>query len=89
METTIKFTEEEQKSIIDLRTQTTNLFIQLGQIKIEKDKRLKELNDIEDQLLESYQTLVEREQELFKSLNEKYGDGNYNPETGEFVPIEK
>jgi hypothetical protein len=28
-----------------------------------------------------------RDNELFKSLNEKYGDGNYDPNTGIFTPI--
>ena len=32
---------------------------------------------------------VEKEQELFKGLNEKYGDGNFDPSTGEFTPTPK
>jgi hypothetical protein len=31
--------------------------------------------------------LVNTELELFKNLNEKYGDGNYDPNTGIFTPI--
>ena len=29
---------------------------------------------------------TEEEQELFSSLNEKYGDGSYDPDTGIFTP---
>ena len=31
---------------------------------------------------------LEDTDEIIKTLNDKYGDGNYNPETGEFTPIE-
>jgi len=31
--------------------------------------------------------LTQFEEELFKKLNEKYGDGNYDPNTGVFTPI--
>lgn len=88
-ENAIKFTEDEIKKINDLRVEVSGLFTQLGQISIEKARRLKELEDAELTLMTRHQELVDSEQELFKTLNEKYGDGNYNPETGEFTPIEK
>lgn len=89
MAETIKFTEEEQTSIKELRQQVTTLFTQLGQVRVERERRLTEIDNLESQLLTQHKELTEKEQELFKSLNEKYGDGNYNPETGEFTPIEQ
>jgi len=83
----IKFTEEEVSSINRLKNDVQLVFTQLGQISIERKRRNDELEEIESQLLKQHQDLVEKEQELFKSLNEKYGDGNYDPNTGIFTPI--
>jgi len=89
MAETIKFTEEEQNQINEIRQQANQVFSQLGQVRIERARRLKEVEDAEENLLVQHQELVTKEQELFKTLNEKYGDGNYNPETGEFTPLEE
>jgi uncharacterized protein involved in exopolysaccharide biosynthesis len=83
----IKFTEEEIGLINQLRQDATNVFLQLGQLTLERKKRLEELDLLESQLLQNQKELAEREQNLFKSLNEKYGDGNYDPNTGVFTPL--
>ena len=83
----IKFTQEEVEQINQLRDDVSLVFVQIGQVSLERKKRLEELEEIESQLLKQHQDLVEKEQELFKSLNEKYGDGNYDPNTGIFTPI--
>ncbi len=89
MEEQIKFTEEEVKEINNLRFEVGSVFTQLGQIQIEKRKRLEELEQNETSLLEKYTELVAKEDTLFKGLNEKYGDGDYDPNTGIFTPIQK
>ncbi len=89
MEEQIKFTEEEVKEINNLRFEVGSVFTQLGQIQIEKRKRLEELEQNETSLLEKYTELVAKEDILFKGLNEKYGDGDYDPNTGIFTPIQK
>ncbi len=83
----IKFTQEEINSINQLKTDVELVFTQLGQLSIERKRRNDEVDEIETQLFKQHQDLVEKEQELFKSLNEKYGDGNYDPNTGIFTPI--
>jgi hypothetical protein len=85
----IKFTEEEIQSINELRQEVGSTFTKLGQLSIERARRVQELDQAELQLIEQHQTLVQKEQELFKGLNEKYGDGNFNPATGEFTPTPK
>ena len=85
----IKFTEEEVGQINQLRNEVTQVFLQLGQLSLERKRRLEELDSLESQLQQSHQELVQREETLFKSLNEKYGDGNYDPNTGIFTPIPK
>lgn len=86
MAKTIKFTDEEVSQINQLRQDVANLFTRLGQLQIEKKRRVDEIEDLEKQIFEQHQDLVNQEQELFKGLNEKYGDGNYDPNTGEFTP---
>jgi hypothetical protein len=83
----IKFTEQEVNSINQLKTDVELVFTQLGQLSIERKRRNDELDEIESDLLERHKELVNTELELFKNLNEKYGDGNYDPNTGIFTPI--
>lgn len=83
----IKFTEDEVKQINELRIEVGGVFTELGQIHIEKRRRLSELEARELELTKQHSDLVIKEETLFKGLNEKYGDGDYNPTTGEFTPI--
>jgi predicted transcriptional regulator len=89
MAETIQFTQEEVGQINQLRQDVANVFTQLGQLTIERNRRLDELDDLEEQLLEKHKELQKQEQELFKGLNEKYGDGNYDPTTNTFTPTPK
>ena len=83
----IKFTEQEVNSINQLKTDVELVFLQLGQLSVERKRRNDELDELESDLLERHKELVNTELELFKNLNEKYGDGNYDPNTGIFTPI--
>ena len=85
----LKFTEEEVQSIADLRQDVANVFTKLGQLAIEKKRRIDELDVLEQDLLNQHSGLVQKEQELFKGLNDTYGDGNYDPETNIFTPTEE
>ena len=85
----IKFTEEEVNSINQLRQEVAGIFTQLGQVAIEKKRRITEIETVEAQLIQKHTELQQQEQEIFKGLNEKYGDGNYDPATGEFTPTPK
>jgi hypothetical protein len=84
----IKFTNEEVQEIEKLRADVAQVFTKLGQLDIERKRRLKELDDIQSDLHDAHAKLVETEKKLFEGLNEKYGDGNYNPQTNEFTPVE-
>ena len=85
----IKFTKEEVAQINDLRIEVSGIFTKLGQISLERSKRLKELQDAEDELSTRHAELVKVETGLFEVLNKKYGNGNYDPESGVFTPIEE
>ena len=74
----IKFTKEEVAEINQLRQDVSDVFTRLGQLQVEKKRRIDEITAIEDQMLVKHSELVEQEQKLFSGLNEKYGDGNYD-----------
>lgn len=89
MADTIKFTDEELGNINQLRQSIGQTFAQIGQQHLEKKRRIEE---IDSQLLVSegnYRQLVEQESQLFTELNKKYGDGNFDPETGIFTPTQE
>lgn len=85
----IKFTKEETEQVAELRRDVANLFTQLGQLQIEKKRRIEEIEVVEQDLHNQHSALVEKEQNMFKGLNEKYGDGNYDPNTNVFTPSEQ
>lgn len=85
----IKFTDEEIQSINELRQEVGTIFTQLGQLSIQKARTLQQLEEQEANLIQAHQDSVKKESELFKGLNEKYGDGNFDPATGEFIPAPK
>ena len=89
MANTQKFTKEEIQSIEDLKKSVGVIFTQLGQLSIQKARTLQQLEQQEASLIELHQESVKKESELFKGLNEKYGDGNFDPKTGEFIPAPK
>jgi uncharacterized protein YecA (UPF0149 family) len=89
MAETIKFTQEEINEINQLRFEVGSVFTELGRLHIEKKRKLQEIEEIENTLLQQYGELVTKEETLFNGLTEKYGDGDYDPNTGIFTPKEK
>jgi hypothetical protein len=64
---------------------------QIGQIEIELHllhKRLDQVKEIREELFKKYAKLQEEESSLVKSLNEKYGDGVLDLDSGKFIPTE-
>tara|TARA_Y100001937_G_scaffold122708_1_gene184330 strand:+ start:25 stop:324 length:300 start_codon:yes stop_codon:yes gene_type:complete len=88
-EKTIKFTKDEVSQINTLRQNVANVFTRLGQLQIEKKRRIEEIENLEKGILQEHSKLIEEENKIFQGLNEKYGDGNYDPNTNEFIPAEK
>tara|TARA_Y100000389_G_scaffold142712_1_gene140777 strand:+ start:1236 stop:1532 length:297 start_codon:yes stop_codon:yes gene_type:complete len=85
----IKFTNDEVASLDQLRQDVSNIFTKLGQLSIEKKRRIDEIVVLEEELLNQHSNLQLEEQNMFKGLNEKYGDGNYEPTTNVFTPNEQ
>ena len=81
---TKKLTTEEIVDLNALRTKTSELTFQRGQLGIAEDNIKRQLN----QLAEQFNKLYEEENRLSSSLFEKYGKGSVNLEEGTFTTEE-
>ena len=85
----IKFTEEEMKSLRDLQDSYTQKQAELGQVSVQRillNQQLENLDQRQSQLETEYVQIQQTEQDLVKTLNEKYGPGQLDPESGVFTP---
>ena len=78
----MKLTKEEIDIIEGLKKNKDNILIELGQIKYNEIL----LNERNENALSFLQKLKEQEVSVMKSLEDKYGKGTVNVETGEFTP---
>jgi len=86
----IKLTAEEIESIGKLGDTYSRITAEFGQIKIEKillKGQLNRLEELESTLTTEYLANQEREQSFAETIQKKYGDGEINLETGEFIPV--
>jgi hypothetical protein len=89
MENQIKFTDEELNDIKSMREDNTSLILEFGQIEVDTctlNARLKELEVEKQNLQTKYFELQQRERNLVQVLNEKYGAGTVDIESGVFIP---
>lgn len=86
-----QLTTEELQSIQDLQQKYNQTVFELGSAEaqiIAINTRLKQLTGDKEGLVADLITIEKKEQELVKSLSEKYGNGTINPSTGEITPIQ-
>ena len=81
----IKFTEEELKSLQELQGTYNQITLAMGQLSLSRIG----LDAREEALKATLAETQTKENELAKSLTEKYGKGSLNIETGEFTPTEE
>jgi hypothetical protein len=87
----IKFTKEEMNSLSDLRDSFAQLELTLGKVeiaRIQSEQRMEQLVNEKLRLETQLNDIQNNERILVQSLNEKYGAGNLNPDTGVFTPNE-
>ena len=85
----IKFSEEELQSLNELSQGYQNIQSAFGQIRVQKimaGQQMDNLEEAEAQMESDYSDLQEKERELVQQLNEKYGPGQLDPQTGVFTP---
>ena len=79
-----KFTTEELQKMKTLQENLNSLSFQLGRLQISKIK----LQEQEDYLKNQLSSLNKEEANMAQKLTDKYGKGNLDLETGEFIPID-
>jgi|MDTC01.2.fsa_nt_gb hypothetical protein len=85
----VKFTDDELKALRDLQDGYQEKQAQFGQLRVQKillNQQVEALEKTEEQFEKDYVSLQEKEQEIVKQLNEKYGPGSLDPQTGVFTP---
>ena len=87
----IKFSEEELKELGELQTSYQEKQAQLGQIAVQKILLGQQVEAIDNRQVElegEYEAVQQSERDLVQKLNEKYGPGQLDPQTGVFTPVE-
>jgi hypothetical protein len=90
-QTTITLTETELSALRELREKYAVSTTQFGQLKIEKrllEKELDKLNRLEEEFERQYDSIIESEVALVKQIEDSYGQGNVDLETGMFTPAQ-
>ena len=89
MSNEVKFTKEELESISNIRTTYQNIQAGFGQLKVQRlllEQQINGLEEAEVNLESEYTKAQDNERAFVASLNEKYGPGTLDPNTGVFTP---
>ena len=82
---TIILTKDEIKELGEARTTFSNITLAIGETEI----GFVNLKTRKDDLLSNLTKLNEKQNDIKRRLENKYGKGNINIDTGEFVPIQE
>ena len=86
----IKFTQDELTNIESIRNGFNEVQTLLGRLEIQRIQTEQALENIHNDKLRletRYSDLVDEERKVVSDLQEKYGPGNLDPDTGGFTPI--
>ena len=78
----IKFTDEELKSIEEIRLKYAEITNRFGQISLTEYN----LDKQKEQAHKDFETIRANEAKVLNSITEKYGPGTLDPNTGVFTP---
>ena len=85
----IKFTQDELTNIESIRDGFNEVQTLLGRLEIQRIQTEQALENIHNDKLRletRYSDLVDEERKVVSDLQEKYGPGNLDPDTGVFTP---
>ena len=81
---TIKLSQEELNKLEESRTEENKILVEAGRIALNKIL----FQEREDQNMEEYKMFRSKQNELAQSLQDKYGEGTINIDSGEFIKAE-
>ena len=85
----VKFSDEELKDLEQLQNDYSQKQVELGQVHVQRlllNQQIEELQNKQSALEQEYIQIQGREKQLVDALNQKYGPGQLDPETGVFTP---
>ena len=85
----LKFTDEELESLQNLQNSYQEKQVALGQLAVQKLLANQQMEAIETRMVEleqEYMNVQQEERDIVAKLNEKYGPGQLDPQTGVFTP---
>jgi len=85
----IKFTDEELKSLGELSQGYQSIQSAFGQLRVQKillEQQKDGLEEAEVKMEADYAENQQKERDLVKELNDKYGPGQLDPASGVFTP---
>jgi hypothetical protein len=80
MEKTL-ITEEDKKQILSTQEKESNFIIQLGQLELE----IQNLELQKESILDQVASFNQEKKDLAKMLQDKYGEGTFDLDSGEFI----
>ena len=83
--TKIKLTEDEIKELTEIRNGFSNMALMMGEAEI----GIANLNARKQDLVANLQKLKEKESDISRKLEGKYGKGSISLETNEFTPVQE
>ena len=88
----MKFSDDELQSLQDLQNGYQEKQAMLGQIAVQRiivSQQMDALEARQTELETEYEAVQQEERDLVQKLNEKYGPGQLDPQTGVFTPTEE
>tara|TARA_R110001592_G_scaffold89570_1_gene263332 strand:+ start:69 stop:377 length:309 start_codon:yes stop_codon:yes gene_type:complete len=85
----IKFTDKELKSLSELSKGYQDIQAAFGQLKVQKILLEQQKDNLEEagvKMEADYAENQQKERDLVKELNDKYGPGSLDPQSGVFTP---
>ena len=92
MSESVKFTDEEMKELKEIQESYIEVQNNLGQTQVSilrLEQQRENLFNYENSLKEKFFKVQEDEKKFIEKVTEKYGDGELNPNTGEFISQKK
>lgn len=87
----LKLTAEELQQIKDLQSKYNQAIFEIGASEaqlIAFQQGIEKLQQAKKDLVSNLTTIEQKESELVKLLQEKYGQGNIDAETGKITPVQ-
>ena len=87
----MKFSDDELQSFKDLQNGYQEKQAMLGQLAVQRiivGQQMDGLEARQTELETEYEAVQQEERDLVQKLNEKYGPGQLDPQTGVFTPTE-